>query len=63
MEEKTIMKETNIVVSVIVGAEIEQVTARDARTGKLLYAGTRDGFYSWFSEFTEPTSVDVSSEK
>lgn len=52
------MKETNIIVSVIVGAELEQVSARDARTGKLLFAGNRDAFCTWFNEFTEPSVTE-----
>lgn len=52
------MKETNIIVSVIVGAELELVSARDARTGKLLFAGNRDAFCKWFNEFTEPSVVE-----
>lgn len=59
------MKETNIIVSVIVGAELEQVSARDARTGKLLFAGNREAFCSWFNKFTEPSvaeSKDISKD-
>lgn len=52
------MKETNIIVSVIVGAELEQVSARDARTGKLLFAGNRDAFCQWFNDFTEPSAAE-----
>lgn len=58
------MKETNIIVSVVVGTELEQVSARDARTGKLLYAGSRAGFCTWFNDFTEPDVAEISdSEK
>lgn len=57
------MKETNIIVSVIVGAELEQVSARDARTGKLLFAGNREAFCTWFNEFTEPAADSTSDVK
>lgn len=57
------IKEVNVVVSSVIGAELEQITARDARTGKLLYAGNLDGFMTWYKSYIQPeVKSDVSSD-
>lgn len=57
------IKEVNVVVNSVIGAELEQITARDARTGKLLYAGNLDGFMIWYKSYIQlEVKSDVSSE-
>lgn len=54
------MKEKSFVVNIVEGTEFESVTVRDLR-GRLLYAGNKADFLSWFDNCMEETPSESKS--